>query len=650
MPAAPRTPYPLVGTTSMRRLFVSEVRAYPGRVAGAALACAITAAGVGACALLFIGAGLPDFPENSVAADAALDARNLLSLLLSMLLMCAVVVIGSTVSLWTGQRLAQFAVLRALGVTAGGLRRTVAVDVVSLALVAAAVGAAAGMLPLAHLGKDLLVERGLFPEAAPLPPAGQTWWTAVAVCLTTAGVGLLAAMAGVLAAGRVSPGALLKDAELSVASTRSRARLVTGLVMALTLCVPLLFVMAFMDLPATVRGAMAPGVALMVIPTLAVLAPWIVPTLVVPACWAMRLLDRRVGRIAAAGLRATPARTTAMAVPVLLAVGVAVSLLGAGATIGRAVERQTGEGLRADGVVHAEPGTRLPVTARTFPGGTATPLVASEVTAPATSFDDQPPATRAWGVDGTALEKVVDLQVREGRLADLRDGTFAAGAMQADGHHWRVGEKARLTLADGSHRTLNLVAVYERDLAFPEFVIPRSTALDHTPSPYADRIMLTGEIRSWPKEPGEKVAARAAYLADLKPRNPADDLASRLIVAVVAGYALLSAANTCSLAQRDRRAQRAHLRAMGLGRFQMLRCVLYEAAGATVVGVALAAVTAVTCLVPLSVVLKAGAMPGFDVPWTVGVLLAAALAVAVPSAMTAHPLSGVQEQFARRAA
>ncbi|MER5714477.1 FtsX-like permease family protein [Streptomyces sp. NPDC002132] len=626
------------------------MRTYPGRVAGAALACATMAAGVGACALLFTAAALPDFPENSVAADAALDAKNLLSLLLSMLLMCAVVAIGSTVSLWTGQRLAQFAVLRALGVTAGELRRTVAVDVVSLALLAGAIGAAAGMVPLAHLGKDLLVDRELFPEGVPLPPADQTWWTAIAVCLTTAGVGLLAAMASVLVAGRVSPGALLKHAELPVASSRSRMRLVIGIVMALMLCAPLLVVMAFTDLPATVRGAMAPGLALMVIPTLAVLAPWIVPVLVVPVCWALRILDRRVGRIAAAGLRATPARTTAMAVPVLLAVGIAVSLLGAGATIGRAVERQIGEGLRADAVVTAEPGSRLPVTARPYAGGTATPLVASEVTAPPTSFDDQPAATGAWGVDGAALARVVDLDVSEGRLADLRDGTFAAGAMQADGHQWRVGQKARLTLADGSHRTMTLVAVYERDLAFPEFVIPRSTALAHTPSPYADRILLMGQIRSWPKEPGQKVASRAGYLADLTPRNPADDLASRLIVAVVAGYALLSAANTCSLAQRDRRAQRTHLRAMGLGRFQMLRCVLYEAVGATVVGVALAAVTAVTCLVPLSLVLGSGPMPGFDVPWTVGVLLAAALAVAVPSAITAHPLSGVQEQFARREA
>ncbi|MBP5900961.1 hypothetical protein [Streptomyces scabiei] len=50
-------------------------------------------------------------------------------------------------------------------------------------------------------------------------------------------------------------------------------RLVTGLVLLVTLCAPLVFVMALMDLPATMRAAMAPGVALMVIPSLAVLAP-----------------------------------------------------------------------------------------------------------------------------------------------------------------------------------------------------------------------------------------------------------------------------------------------------------------------------------------------------------------------------------------
>ncbi|WP_431044389.1 hypothetical protein ACQUSR_22430 [Streptomyces sp. P1-3] len=76
-------------------------------------------------------------------------------------------------------------------------------------------------------------------------------------------------------------------------------------------------------------------------------------------------------------------------------------------------------------------------------------------------------------------------------------------------------------------------------------------------------------------------------------------------------------------------------------------CVLYEALGAAVVGVTLAALTALTCLVPLAVAVGNGPMPAFDVPWTVGVLAAVGVAVAAPAAMTAHPLAGIRRQFAR---
>lgn len=633
----------------MRRLAVSEARAHPGRLAGAALACAVTAAGLGACVLLYLGTTGLDLPENSVAADETRDAQDLLSLLLSLLLMCAVMVIGSTVSLWTGQRLGQFAVLRALGVTSGRLRVLVAGDVAGLAFLSAAVGTAVGMVPLARLGHRLLEDRRLYPGTAGLPSAGATWTVAAGVCAATAAVAVLAALASVLAAGRVSPGALMKDAEAASATSRSTARGITGLAMALMLCAPLLYVMAFMDLPATVRAAVAPGLALMLIPTLAVLAPWIVPPLLLPVCGILRIVDRQVGRIAAAGLRAAPARTTAMAVPVLLAVGIAVCLLGAGATMGTAVQRETEDGLRAAGVVTAAPGTRLPADpGTTFPGGTATALVAAEVTAPPTDLDSSPKAVKAWGVDGPSLAGVLDLDGREGDLSAVREGTFAAGSAVAEAQKWHVGDRVGLTLTDGSRTTLTLVAVYERDIAFPEFVVSRSTALDHADSPYADRILLTGSYRSWPAPHGQTVMSRDQYLHDLQPRSAADDFASRLIVAVVSGYALLAAANTSSLAQRDRRTQQAHLRALGLGKGQLLRCLLYESVGTAAVGVALAAVTTLACLVPLAVVLGIGVLPTLDVPWTAGVLLGSVLALAVPSAMTARPLASVQEQFARR--
>ncbi|MCH5677907.1 hypothetical protein [Streptomyces gilvus] len=110
---------------------------------------------------------------------------------------------------------------------------------------------------------------------------------------------------------------------------------------------------------------------------------------------------------------------------------------------------------------------------------------------------------------------------------------------------------------------LRLVAVYARDLAFTEFPLPRSTALGHTGSPYAELILLSGNIQSWPKEAGQTMSSRAAYLADFSPRSPQDDLAAHLIVAVVSGYALIAAANTRALAQRDRRTHRAHLSLRG---------------------------------------------------------------------------------------
>ncbi|KAA6212033.1 FtsX-like permease family protein [Streptomyces albofaciens JCM 4342] len=619
---------------------------YPGRVIGVAAACCATAAGVGACLLLLLGASLADHQADSPEAAAAQGAQQIMGLLMSMLLMCAVLVTGSTVSLWTGQRLRQFAVLRALGTTAARLRLMVAADVARLALVSAAVGAAAGALPLAVLGRHLLIEQQMWPAGTSLPPPVQIWGVCAAVCLATGGIGVLAALLSVRAAGRVNAIDLLKDHESAPGLQRSRARLITGLSLAL-LCGSLLPYMVLSSLPAKVRAGIPTALALLVIPTLAVLAPWIIPPLTRPLCAVLRVLDRRVGAVATAGLRATPARTAALAVPVLLAVGITACMLGAGATLGRATQQEVASALRADAVISAEPGVRLPASPGPLPGATATPVVATQVTVPGRKRSSAPKPVRAWGVDGRVLTRVLDLSAREGDLTKVAEGTFAAGATFADEAKWKIGQSVDLTLADGTTQRSTLVATYTRDLAFPRMILPRATALAHTASAAADRIFLTGPGNAWPAAKGQTVASREEY-AQTFTRSPGDDLAARLIVAVVAAYALLAAANTSALAQRDRAAQRAHLRALGLSRFQMLRCVLYEALGAGAVGAVLSGLVAVVCLVPLSVTLSLGPLPTVDAPWTGGVLAAAAVALGVPAVLTAHPLLAVQRQFARR--
>ncbi|MET8541394.1 FtsX-like permease family protein [Kitasatospora sp. NPDC004799] len=628
------------------RLCVAEVRAYPGRVIGVAVACALTATGVGACLVLLAAVSGPSYPEGSAARAAATDAQSLLGLLLTLLLMSAVLVTGSTVALWTNQRLGQFAVLRALGVTAGRLRSLVVADVALVALLPSAAAAVAGTVPAAGFGRRMLIERELFPAAVDLPPAGQSWAIAAGACLGTCAVAVLAALASVLAAGRVQPIDLLKDQSLALAPPRRNAgRLVAGIAMALLLCGPVLALMVVMDMPPVLQGALVLALAMSVIPTLAVLAPWFVPLLVGPCCALLGLLDRKAGRIAAAGLRAAPARTAAIAVPVLLAVGTVVCLLGSGATIGAAVQQQTEQALRADAVVTAEPGSRLPARPAGLPGGTAVAPIATKVTAPPSLFDDKPKPTRAWGVDGAALRSVLDLGEQQGRLDELAPGTFAAGSTEATSHHWKLGQDVTFTLADGQQAQLRLVAVYQRDLAFPSYVLPADLALAHTPAPYADQVLLGGDPGGWELRPGQRLATRADHLAHLRPRSAQDDMASRLIVAVVGGYALLAVANTCAIAQRDRRSQRAHLRALGLGRGQLLRCVVYEVLASALVGTALAVVTAGICLVPLARAVGQG-LPALDVPWTVGVLLGVLVATALPAALAARPLRGIQRQFA----
>ncbi|MGW1408026.1 FtsX-like permease family protein [Streptomyces sp. NPDC002403] len=628
-------------------MFTSEVRVHPGRVAGAAVACAVTAAGVGACLVLMTGVSGTGHAENSAAAATADSAQDLLSVLLTLLLMSAVLVTGSTVSLWTGQRLGQFAVLRALGVSARRLRAMAMLDVAALSLLSAVVGVGVGLLPLARFVRQVMADNDLYPAAAGLPSPAVTVLEAAAVCVGTSVVAVVAALTAVLAAGRVRPIDLLKDDALAMApSRRSPVRLGIGVALLVTTCLPLLVLMVVPMLPGILKAALAPGFALMIIPVLAVLAPWYVPLLVRPLGGLLGLLDGRVGRIAAAGLRAAPVRTTAVAVPVLLAVGLAATMLGTGATMGEAVRDQTERGLRADGVVSAEPEHRLPAGATSFPGGTATPLVHTTVTAPKTFYDDSPEPVRAWGADARALPGVLDLDVEQGRLDALTGSSFAAGATEAEGHHWKIGQTVGLRLADGSSHRLRLAAVYRRDLAFPEFLLPGPLAMAHTPDAYAEQILLRGDITSWPRAAGQEVASRSTYLADLAPRSPQDDLAAHLIVAVVSGYALLAVANTCALAQRDRRAQRAHLRALGLTRWQLLRCVLYESSGGAVVGVVLSALTALICLTPLAAALGVHAVPTLDLPWTLGVLGAVLAAAALASALSARPLRDIREQFA----
>ncbi|MBC2877776.1 MULTISPECIES: FtsX-like permease family protein [Streptomyces] len=571
----------------LHRLFLSEARVYPARVLGAAFACAVTAAAVGACGLLL--AAVEQSPAGAwvSGAQGVKDTENLLSLLITLMVMSAVMVLGTTVSLWTSQRLPEFAVLRALGATVGRIRALVTTDVLWLAALASVLGVGAGTVPLARWCRSLLVERELLPGSVQLPGAGTTALVGAAVCAAVCCIAVLAGLGAIHAAGRASAIAAVRGGTDQPEGGRRRARLFTGLAMALLLCLPLLVIIMVPQMPDMYRAAMATGLALVLLPTLAVLGPWVIPVLSGPFAAALRLLDRRLGKVAAAGLRGTSGRTAAVAVPVLIALGISTCMLGADTHVNQAVREQTAQALRAHAVVTAHDGVRLPAEPPALRRATAVPVLAARLKTPPSFWEKRPKPQRAWGVDGKALKKVLDLDVTQGDLGRVDTGSCAAGSTVAQAQGWHLGQRVRLTFADGRRQSLRLAAVYQRDFAFPGLLLSRKSVLAHTPDASADRIFLTGDSGAWPTTPGQRVRSQDDYLSRLQPRNPADSFATYLIVAIVTGYALLSAANTCALAQRDRDSERARLRAMGLSRPQLFRLVALETLAATAVGAVL---------------------------------------------------------------
>jgi putative ABC transport system permease protein len=630
-------------------MFLAEVRMYPGRVLGVALACAVTAGVIGAGGALLVAS--EQAPESAYTGSSVRpeDVDSLFGLLASLTVMSAVTVIGTTVSLWTSQRLGGFAVLRALGASAAQLRTLVITDVIRLALISAVVGTAALTLPLAWAGRRLLIDRELFPKTIQIPSTPTMFATAGTVVAAIVLVAVLAGFGSVRSAGRVSPTAALNEQGMEPSAPRTTGRLTAGILLFVFLCLPLIVISAVPAVPALIRVGTATALATMLVPTLAVLAPWLIPTISRPFAAVLKVADPRLGKVAAAAVRHAPARTGAVAVPVLLAVGIAAALLGAEAGISTAMKDQTRSALRASAVVTPAAGnTTLPAPPPELPSGTvATAVVTTHLTPPPSGWDKHPDPEKTWGVDPVALPRVLDLDVQSGAVADLGAGSFAAGKNLADSRNWQVGKPISLLAADGSPVSLRLVAVYSRDLSFPQLLVPQSAvpAADAAAGP--DMVLLTGDPRGWPARAGDVVRDRAGYLAHYDPRG-GDALANYLIVAVVVGYALLSAANSSALAQRGQTTERAHLRALGLGRLQLARLVAAETLTAAAVGAVLAGVVALLCLAPLSLSLGLGFLPPLNVPWAVGVAAACVLFTAGPAVLAARPTLSVRRHFARR--
>ncbi|MET8112124.1 FtsX-like permease family protein [Streptomyces prasinus] len=554
--------------------------------------------------------GLAEQPEARTARDFVLQAGGAFGGYAAMIIAFAV---AGTVGLSVRHRRRDLALLRAVAATPGQVRRMILGETGLLALLAAVAGVPLGLLATGWI-RDELVTRGFAPGSFTVR-GGLLSGAAVTVAM--AAVALTSAWIAARRTSRIRPTEALGEAAVEP-GPGSRARAVTGLVF-------LAGAVSLIGLTGATDGQTALGAAVGMLYTfvlaVALLAPWINRAAarflgpVLQAVWGAG------GHLAAANLRANARGTVAVLTALVLSVGLGGSVWFLQDNLRRQTVVQSRDGTLAQHALVS--GTGLPESAteeaRRIPGVTAaTGVRRTSVVVPG---DLETRAVVAQGIDPRGADRTLDLRVRSGSLTGLAKDTVAVSTATADAAGWEVGGTARLWLGDGTPVTLKVVALYERGFGFGDVTLHTGTLTGHTVTGLDDRIL----VRTGPDADADTLEAldglAARYPAasvvgtDTLTGELAQDLAvsgwlNKLLITVLAGYALLAAANTLIMAALARTRELSLLRLVGVTRGQVKRMVHAEQAG--LLGVALAIGGTIAAVTLTSVV---NAVTGQRVPY-----------------------------------
>jgi putative ABC transport system permease protein len=525
-------------------------------------------------------------------------------------IMIAMLVVASTLGLSVQQRRREIALLRAVAATPRQVHRMIGAEILLVAGLAAVLGAGAGY-GVAFGLRAAFAQVGMLPEdfglaLSPLPAAA-----ALLLCVLTARA------AGWVAARRVAriqPVEALRESAVDAAPVK-RIRVTIGLVL---IAVGTAASTLPIFLPGEVAVAGAASSAMLMVIGAALLGPWLVASAIRVIGGPLRSAAPVGGYLAVANVTASARRLAVAVTPLVLAVTMASVQLFTQTTVAAEAEDQADKGVVADLVVSAPSGLAPSVTEAVSKAdgvSSVTPVVRSQVFVKhlmAGAWEVSSYA--AQGVPTAGLDRTLDLEPEEGRLADLKGDTVALSTMAAETLGVEVGEKIDLHLGDGTALRPEVVATYGRGLGFGDLTLPHDVLAAHTTSRLDQTLLVAasdvGTARTAISAmPGLTVLDRAGLTAAGQAQRDTETWVNLIALFVILGYVAIAVVNTLVMATAARSREFALLRLVGTGRGQVRGMTRIESVIVVAIALVVGSLAALPPLVGVAIGMTGSPLP-----------------------------------------
>jgi putative ABC transport system permease protein len=522
-------------------------------------------------------------------------------------LFIAMFVVTSTLGLSIQQREREIALLRAVAVTPGQIRRMIAWEAAIVALIGSAAGIWFG-IRLGHTLGHALVKHGIAPENFALR---TDLLPAAAVVGCSVATALLAVLASARRAAKVPPTLALTDAAVEP-RLLGPGRIIGGL-LALAGAVPLFMVATTTTTPET-AAATSEMTAIFLVVAVAFFGPivaYVVARLLGPALAAVSPVG---GFLAAANLGTATRRFSSASTPLVLTVALSCTLLFSTTTIEHATSQERHAALTGQLAITSA-GSGLPDAAladvRATPGVRSAVALTSTTLGPSLGAGDTVPAQVVAGGQGGGL----DVGLTAGSLGALHGNAIALGRHRADAAHAHVGDRVQVMLGDGTRTGATVVAIYRRDLAFGDALLAPELAAGHQTTPLLGTVLVeTGHPATVarrlealaPRYPGLRVSDRASFATATDGDREMNRWFGPQFVAEIFAFTSIAVVNTLLMIALRRRRELGLLRLVGATRRQVRSMARWEAVLIITIGLGVGLAIAATALLPLSHALNGG--------------------------------------------